>query len=155
MSSVPTMVPVATLRQVMDNLVELENEIHDDLVVYRWRPQDVPQLDSGGALWNWLGRTSNQNIDTATWRDPLNIIVRIGIRHTDLEEDMALIEDYADAFILKVDPVLNSLRPLGVRRAVRNDMGMVEDSFNAIPVMAVEFTLTIERDRHITNKPFT
>lgn len=157
MSTATQMRPVATLTQIMDRLVELENTIHDDLVVYRWRPSGTPQLDSGGSLWNWLGTTPNQVIDTGTWRDPLTVIATVGIRHTDNDEDMARIEEYADAFILTVDPEFDHVRPLGgaTRRATRENMQMAEVQFEeGISVLAIQFVLTIERDRHITSKSF-
>lgn len=156
--SATVMTPVATLTEIMDALVELESRVHDDLIVHRWRPNGTPQLDSGGALWNWLGNTPNQVIDTGTWRDPLTITASIGIRHTSNDEDMARIEKYADAFILTVDPEFDQVRPLGgaTRRATRENMQMTEAQFeDGIPIMVVQFVLTIERDRHVTSRSFS
>lgn len=152
---VDPLVAVQSLRSIMDNIVAMEELVHDDLLVYRWRPPGPPQMERGGAIWNWIGRAPNEKIDTATWRDTFPIIVRLGIRHSDQAYDMDKFETYCDAFTLRCDAMLDSMRPLAGRRAKRLDMGMVEDAFNEIPVMAMEFVLAIERDKHFTSKSFT
>ena len=146
-----TLVPTGSLVPLMDNLVALEETVHPDLIVYRWRPREFPQLDSGGAIYNWIGADTFQVFDVAHWKDIVQIVVRAGIRHTDVNDEMAQIEVYADAFRDVIDGALWRNQPLGgaAKKGARTGMRLTEDTFNTIPVLAIEFTLEFELLRTI------
>lgn len=138
-----------SLAITMTNLFELEQNVHTDLRVYRWRPR-VPDLP---CLWNWIPDAPFEQRDTGRFRDNVTILAQIGIRHTDIDEEMAALEEYADAFRYLVDPALNSHRPLGGQRAWRMNMRLLGMDFGAgegaIPVLVVEFPIQVQLDRMI------
>jgi hypothetical protein len=138
-----------SLTTVMTNLVATEQAVHPDLRVYRWRPR-VPDLP---CMWNWIPTAPFEQRDTARWRDNVTIQVQIGIRHTDVDDEMAKLEEYADAFREVMDAALHTMHPLGAVWAKREGMRLLGVEFgsgeNAIPVLVVEFPILVRLDRMI------
>lgn len=139
--------------EIMDSLVRVGKEIGEErLIVYRWRPNQI-QLESGkGSLYHSIGETPHTPADIYHDQDDLLITARIGMRHSDVEDEMALLEVLVSEYITRIDPALKRIRPLGtvsVKRAWRTSMRMLEDEFNGIPVLAVEFPLTFTIHRMI------
>jgi hypothetical protein len=138
-----------SLATVMSRLVELEKQVHDELRVYRWPPR-VPDLP---CIWNTMPSAPFEQRDTGRFRDNLNISVRVGIRHTDVDEQMAKLEEYADAFRFVIDPALWTHNPLGAKWAIRQDMRIIPVTFGADPevlhVIALEFPIQVQLDRMI------
>jgi hypothetical protein len=137
--------------EIMNSLVTIGKDISERLVVYRWRPV-TPQLETGrGALYHMVDETPHTPYDIYHEQDDLRILARIGIRHSDVDDEMALLEVFTSAYLNKMDPQLKRIRPLGVpavKKAWRPTMRMLEDEFNGIPVLAMEFPLifTIHRE---------
>lgn len=144
-----TLTPTGSLTLLMDELVGLEETVHEDLAVYRWRPRS-PDLE-GGMIWNDLGQSPFNVMDVRRWRDTINLIVSVGIRHTDVDEEMNRLEVYADAFRDVVDDALWNSQPLNntTKRAHRTGMRMKQEQFNNIPVLALEFQFEMWLDRQI------
>ena len=146
-ASTPTL--VGSLRAMMDNLVELERHVHPDLRPYRWRPR-LPDLP---CLWNWIPDAPFEQRDLGRVRDNVTVVPTIGVRHTDVDHEMALVEEYADAFRALIDPALNTKHPLGAQWAKRQTMRMAGVTIGAgdgaIPVLVVEFPILVQLDRMI------
>jgi len=135
------------LGPMMDALVALERQVHTDLIVSRWRPTSIepPQL------WNWLGDSPLEHRDQSRVRDELHIIAAIGIPHSDVEEEMAAVETYIEAFWSVVDPALDSNQPLDGTcfSATRTRTRLALDRFGGTDVLCAEFHLMVRLDRHI------
>jgi len=140
----------ASLGTVMTHLIALEEKVHDDLHVYRWRPR-VPDLP---CLWNWIPDAPFEQRDTGRFRDNVTITAQIGIRHSDVDEEMAALEEYADAFRFLIDPALHTIHPLGAKWAKRQTMRLLGVTFGegegAIPVLVIEFPILVQLDRMIS-----
>jgi hypothetical protein len=138
------------LTPIMDALEAVERDVHPDAIVYRWRP-NAPQLENGVCIiYNQVGETPHRHADIYHEQDDLTILARVGVRHSDVPDEMAMVETFATAFIQKMDPALKRIHPLGtakVLKASRPSFRMLEDEFNDIPVLAIEFPLvfTIHR----------
>jgi hypothetical protein len=148
-----TMVPTGSLREMMDQLVRLEETIHPDLLVLRWQPVGVPDLP---AIWNWIAPSPFEIRDQMRWRDTMNIVIRLGLRHTDFDTEMDDVEKYCDAVRDIVDDALYNNSPLNgtATWARRTGMQMQSFEFNNISVMGVEFPLEIQLDRRIQPNQF-
>ncbi len=135
---------------LMTKLTALERNVHERLRVYRWQPVNVPDLP---AIWNWMGESPFSQKDQMKWEDAIQIFVRIGIPHTEIDQDMERIETYTDAFREVVDDALYNLRvgPLegAALRAERTSMRNVGIEFNGVPVFCVEFPITFHVERRI------
>lgn len=132
---------------MMDALVALEETVHEDLIVKRWRPTTIdPPM-----LWNFVDDSPYEHRDQSRVRDELRLITSIGIRHSDVSEEMAAVETYADAFRRTIDPALDTNQPLGGTcfSATRTRMRLALDRFGGVDVLCAEFHLTIWLDRHI------
>lgn len=130
-----------TLKGVMDALFALEQTVHDDLKVYRWRPRAKPELP---ALWNWAPQTADfEQRDQAQHRDVFRISAYIGIHHSDSDEEMAALETYGDAFRAVVDPDFNRNEPLdgAVVWAKRSGQVPVLDEFPNQSVLCLELPM--------------
>lgn len=141
--------PTGSLRDFMDAWVGLEQTVHPDLRVYRWRPSMMPELP---ALYNWMTDAPHEVRGTGGLvRDTITLLCRIAIRHTDVDEQMAVIEIFADAFRNVVDTALRfpSQSPLtGIAlSADRTGMRTVLDTFNETDVMCIEFSVQAKLDR--------
>jgi hypothetical protein len=138
--------------EIMNAVVSIGRDVSERLVVYRWRPH-TPQLENGGgALYHMLGDTPHTPADIYHDQDDLLINARIGIRHSDVDDEMKVLELFTSAYVNKMDPQLKRIRPLGVpavKKAWRPTMRMLEDEFNGVPVLAVEFPLTFTIHREI------
>lgn len=152
--------PIATpgsLASFMNALVALEqsaaaqilSESSIDMRVYRWRPNTI-ELP---ALWNWMGPSPYEQRDLSRFRDTLTILTRVGVRHTDVDEEMAQLELIADGFREVADPALASWRPLSgsATATIRRGMGMAVDRFNDVPVLCIEFSIEARMDRQISH----
>ena len=134
----------------MDKLIALEKTVSDDLRVYRYQPAELPDLP---AIWNWVGGGTFSIVDQMRWRDQVEILVRLGLQHTDVDQDMEKIETYTDDFREVIDDALYNIKvgPLqgaavrGSRTAFRN----IGIAFNDIPVLCMEFPITFDIDRRI------
>ena len=132
----------------MNALVELEESVHDDLVVYRWRPLNIQTP----AVYNWIPGGPHTQFAVDTEKDMITVLARIAIQHSDSDQEMAMIESYAASFINRIDPALKRIRPLRtqpVKRAWRANFRLVEDRFNDIPYLAAEFPIEIEMMRTV------
>lgn len=138
--------PEGSLALLMDALYALEQTVHTDLVTYRWRPQSTPDLP---AIWNWLLRAPKTDTSTIGVRDTLHLLAVIGIRHTNVDEQMADVETYGDAFRAVVDPAMMTNQPLSgaATKATRSEMRNSLDEFGPTGVFCVEFELHIQLDR--------
>lgn len=141
-----TLTPTGSLRALMDELVKLEQTVHDELRVYRWQPVD---LVDPPALFNWLAPSSFEIRDQSRWRDNVSILARIAVRHGD--QDMEDLEKYADAFRDVMDDAFYNFAPVGGKStwAERSSMQMTTIEFNTIPFLAIEFPLSFRLDRRI------
>lgn len=141
--------PTASIAVAIDQLVALEETVHPDLRLYRWRPQGHPELP---ALWNWLVDSPQDIKDNAHLRDTLDLRVQIGVAHSDVDEQMASIEIYADAFRAVVDPALRQNCTLEgtVEYAKRTSMRTALDRFGQLDVLCVEFRMEIQLTRIVT-----
>lgn len=140
--------PTGDLAPVMDALVAVENTVHADLRVYRWRPLQV-ELP---ALFNLLGESPAAIRDQVTHRETVHVIARIAIRPTDADEEMARLETYIDAFRSVVDRALYRQDPLAgtLRMAKRTGLNGTVDQFGQAPVLCADFPLEFQLDRRIT-----
>lgn len=129
----------------MNNLVDLEKEVHDDLRVYMWRPRQ-PDLP---CIWNWLPNSTFEQRDLGRHRDNLSIHAYISIRHSDEQEEMDRLMLYTDAFRDTVDPALFAQRPLGGQRAMRSGLALMEERFNDVPTLTVQLPIAVQVDRMI------
>jgi hypothetical protein len=139
-----------SFRFLIDKLVELEKTIDGGLRVYRWQPADSVDLP---ALWNWIGAGPFRQFDQKRWIDDITVLVRLGVFHNDVDEDMEKIEALVDAFRETIDPALYALEsgPLSgaAYKAERNDMRNVTIELGGIPVFAMEFPITFHVQRTI------
>ena len=127
------------LRPLIDGLYDLEQDVHPDLSVDRWRRSDLPDLP---AIWNWVPSPSELELtDQAQHRDTFNVSAYIGVRHSDSDEEMGAIELYADAFMAAVDPALHSRPPLGVAVYFKQLPAQVRGVFDAYRVASDRFSL--------------
>lgn len=138
--------------EIMDGIVKIAKDVDERVIVYRWRPLK-PQLEPGTcSLYHMLGQTPHTPADIYHEQDDLLINARIGIRHSDVDDEMAMLERFTSAYLNKMDPQLKRIRPLGigaVKKAWRPSMRMLEDEFNGVPVLAMEFPLTFTIHREI------
>lgn len=143
------------LKVVMDEVVALAEEVRDEieaqghkrLRVYRWRPNRI-ELP---AIYHWLapGGSPGEKHTVAHRRDTLNLLQRVAVRHTDVNEEMAQLETYSDIAVDLLDRRLDSHAPLGGHRANRQSMATVLDTFNDVDVLCMEYVINAEFDRVI------
>ncbi len=150
--------PVLTagsLQTLMERLVAAEAGINDvipaevdSLDISMWKPAspDPP------VLYHAISNAPFSARDTATWRDNLMLLARIGVPHGDDQDTMTDLTILTDAFRLVMDPILGARgRPLdgAAQWAERTDMRTVLDDFNEVPFMCMEFVLQFRLDRLI------
>lgn len=135
-----------SLRWIMDEVVEMERAVHPDLTVFRWQPRR-PQLPG---IWNWINNAPFEQRDLARWRDNIELLVRVGIQHNDVDEEMAQLEEYADALRETIDRYLaQDGDPFNgaVYKAQRTGMRTVGLDTGDVLVLAVEFPILLWVDR--------
>ena len=140
------------ITEMMDRLMDIEENVHEKLVVYRYRPFGPPQLESGGgAIYNLFRGGPHEVWSTETWKDRLTVLVRLGIRHTDSNDEMRMVELFGALLVHQIDFALHRMHPLGpvVKRAHRTGFRMLEDTFGETPVLAVECPIEVEFHRLI------
>ncbi len=143
-----------SLRRLMDALVALEADAveaikeqmspQDAPRPYRWKPVENAQLP---ALWNWIVPGTFEHHDTQTYSDTLFIVVSIAIAHAGRDEDMALIEEYADIVRTVMDPAILRRPPLDGQSASwgnRSGMRLEGDEINAVPVLTIQLPYQFE-----------
>lgn len=144
---------VFPLLEAMDAIVEIEEDVHDNLVVYRWRPPGPPQLEmGGGAIYNWVPGGPHEIFSVDTWKDFITLQVRVGVRHTDSNDEMRLVELFGSLLVHKLDFALHRIWPMGhpvIKKARRTGFRLVEDTFGDVTVLAVECPVEIEFHRII------
>lgn len=145
MSTASAPVLTGSLQVVMNNLVELEKQVHEDLRVYMWRPRQ-PDLP---CIWNWLPNASLEQRDLGRHRDNLTIWAYVSTRHTDVELEMDRLMEYVDAFRDVIDRALFTPRPLGGQRAMRSGLSMTQETFNDVPTLSVQLPIAVQVDRMI------
>jgi hypothetical protein len=149
---------VGSLRFLMDKLYDLEQTIFPEdtgVRCYRWQPVDSVDLP---AMWNWMTDSPFEQYDQMRWKDHFNILVRIGIFHNEVDQDMALIEDLTDQFRLVIDSALYKLDvgPLqgAAYKAERLAMRNVGIEIGGVPVFTMEFPIVFHVARTIPpNQP--
>lgn len=141
--------PTGSLKIAIDALVALEQTVNvalpagtSELVVYRWRPQAMPDLP---AMWNWLVESPADKRDNAHMRDRLDLRAQIGVAHSAVDEQMAQIETYGDAFRAAVVPELerNCTLDGAVDRAIYRSMNTALDRFAQTDLLCLEFRLEL------------
>lgn len=145
-----------SLKLLMNELTDAERAIDavlpDDVAgldYNRWRPNSIEPP----SLYHVLGSAPFQQLDTAQWRDTLNILARIAIPHEEPGAAEGLLEEYGDAFRQVMDPVLGARgRPLNGAAlwAERTDMRTTEDEFGGVPYLCIEFLLQFRLERLVT-----
>lgn len=140
-------------KAIMSALVAVAQTIGENrLIVYRWRPLAI-QLENGkGSLYHTLGETPHRPYDVYHEEDDLIINARIAIKHTEVPDEMALLEDLASMYISRIDPALKRIRPLGamqVKKAWRVSMRMVPDEFDGVDALVLEFPLVFTIHRQV------
>lgn len=128
--------------------------LDEELRVYDWRPRGAVELP---ALYLWMGNSPYAVQDMATGQDSVLLLPRIGIRHTDVDEEMALLTKLVDSYMYVVDVALweaqndrsKTLLDGVALRAVRGGMRPIGDTFGEIPVLAMELPLTVDLNRRI------
>lgn len=142
--------PTGSLRVAMDALCALEAQINDripdpvrKLAMYRWRPQEMPDLP---ALWNWMPEAPEDKLSNAHLRDKLDLRIQVGIEHTNVDEQMAAVEDYFDIVGQVVGQALQQPAPLDetVNSADIKGARTVLDRFNQIDLLCIEFRLELQ-----------
>jgi hypothetical protein len=152
MSNEIGMTGVGSFRFLMDKLYELEQTIYppDTVRCYRWQPVDSVDLP---AMWNWVSEAPFRQYDQMRWIDDIEILVRVGIFHNEVDQDMALIEDLSDQFRFVVDSALYKLEvgPLqgAAYKAERTDMRNVGIELGGTPVFCMEFPIVFHVPRII------
>ena len=143
-----TLPATASLAALMTQLATVESMVDPRVRVYRWRPENVPELP---AIYNWLGDSPATWADVCTVHETLTINARLAVRHSDVGDEMDLLEDLADRFRDVVDQQLNRTGgPLGgVQYARRTGMRNVIDRFGDVPVLALEFPLAVRVERTV------
>lgn len=134
----------------MTALTGLETGISPDLRVYRWRPVLMPEVP---AVYHWLSTSPADIPATHSARDTLNLAVRIAVRHTDSDEEMAKVEAYYDQArdVLDHDfstPSTSVLRPACLW-AKRTTSRTALDTFNDVDVLILELGIQAELRRTI------
>jgi hypothetical protein len=133
----------------MDALVDLEETVHPDLRVYRWRPRGQPQTP---CVYNWIDPTDFEQKDLANFQDTFELRCFVAIEHGDDEQEMASVEAYADAFRFTIDPALHRNPPLdgACNWAQRKRLYMAIDKFNQVDLQAIVFPVEVRLNRIIT-----
>lgn len=138
--------------EIVNGLMVIANDVDERVIVYRWRPTK-PQLEVGHAiLYHMIDETPHTPADIYHEQDDLRINARIGIRHSDVDDEMAMLELFTSKYLNRIDPALKRIRPSGipaVKKAWRPSMRMLEDEFNGVPVLAMEFPLVFTIHREI------
>ena len=143
-----TLPAAASLAAIMTQLVAVEAMVDPRVRVYRWRPENVPELP---AIYNWLGDSPAEWLNVCALQETLTINARVAVRHSDVGDEMGLLEDLADRFREVVDQQLTRTGgPLGgVKYAARTGMRNVIDRFGDVPVLALEFPLAVRVQRTV------
>lgn len=144
------------VREAMDGLVALEATLNDQLPtgalplrVYRWRPRGLIEPP---AIYHWApDDTETEARDQARRRDALQLMCIVCVEHSDSNEEMAALEDYADLLRAAFDDAFDQTAPLGgVRNAKRLGFRPIEDQFGDIAVLGFGFDIEIWLDRVAT-----
>jgi len=153
---VSTLPPEQTLfpfKPIMDSLVGVARLIGQErLIVYRWRPLQIQVENGKGSLYHQLGESPHTPYDVYHEADDLIINARLAIKHTEVDDEMALLEVLASEYISRIDPALKRIRPMGaiqVKKAWRVTMRMVPEDFNGVEVLALEFPLVFTIHRQV------
>lgn len=159
-----TIATPGSLKALMDGIAALEQEVveaikaetGDDVHLYRWRPRGA--MIELPALYNWLAPTAPEDEpDIASIRDTVTIAARLAIPYSNVGDEMASVELYADIFREIVDPkvhnatITEGVRPLGgaATRVWRSGINTVAESFNQINALAIELPLVCQLRRVI------
>jgi hypothetical protein len=137
-----------TLGALMTEIVALEEQIHEDLTVYRWQPLQ-PNLP---AVWNWIASAPFEQRDLTRWRDTFEVLVRVGIRHTDVEQHMDRFEIYVDSARDVIDMALAEPGfPFAgtAREAHRTGMRSTSIDFGSFSALVIEFPIQVRQDRQL------
>jgi hypothetical protein len=135
-----------SLLKLIEELYEVERQIHPDLTVYRWQPP-VVELP---CLANWLGESPFGFRDQRRAVDEIVILARIMVQATDDRMDRLAL--YADSFRAYVDEALYVSQPLNgaAFRARRDGMRQfVPQLAEGISAVGFEFPLAFECPRII------
>lgn len=151
-----TLVPTGSIKVLMNELVALEKQVSPDLMSYRWQP-NVAELP---AIWNWVMPSPLEQKDQFRWRDEINIVAHVGIKHSDNETEMEALEEYADLFRDRIDQAFalgkmiqgykGPLNGAATKATRQNMIGPISIDMNGIPVLAFQFMLVFELDRRIS-----
>jgi tetrahydromethanopterin S-methyltransferase subunit B len=142
-----------SLADLMDALVALEESVPDVARVYRWRPTSVPEPP---AIYNWINPAPFEWMDVSRGRDTINLDISVAIRQTDVNEEMAKLEQIADVARDTLDPAFRT--PLGggpgplggnANWATRTSTRMDTPEFNGIFFLAILFSCQFRLDRQI------
>lgn len=122
------------------------------LSVYRWRPT---QFDAPG-IYHWIAPSPFRQEDMMRWRDTINVLVRVGVAYGTEGSEMDFLEPYCDLYRQQVDPLIGANANSGTQPfngaahwAERTDMRSVNDEFNGIPYLCMEFVIQARLDRRI------
>lgn len=138
---------------IMDAVTGVARQIGQErLIVYRWRPNAL-QLENGkGSLYHTLGETPHTPADIYHEEDNLVINARLAVKKTDVPDEMGLLEVLASEYISRIDPALKRIRPLGafqIKKAWRVSMRMVNDEFDGVDPLILEFPLVFTIHRQV------
>jgi hypothetical protein len=138
------------LERFIAELVALERTVDPGIRAYPFKPPRAPELP---AIWNWLPGESPQEKQTATMparvRDTIRISALLGVKHSDVDEEMYALVRYADAFMAVVDPAFDRNQPLNgsVHRIKRTGLRTAIDDFPGVEVLCFEFFIEAQLDR--------
>jgi hypothetical protein len=137
---------------MMEQLVALEREVsdaakaanaRDEMRVYEWRPSKLPELP---AIWNWIDDGSYKIVDTARADDIIVVTATIGVKPSDVAENMGRLVRLTDHFREVVDPALWHRQPLaGTANSAKRVVTRTSfDEFDGIPVMCMDMLVRVE-----------
>lgn len=153
-----------SVKALMDQLVPLEQRAADQVGttlntgaavrVYRWQPYSI-QVP---AIFNWIVTAPFEQRDQIRYRDSVQILMRCGITHTDVDQDMTDIEVLADSLRDVIDTEFNlqksAAHPNGplngvATRAIRQGMRTAVWQIGGAQLLGMEFPLMFWLDRQI------
>lgn len=122
------------------------------LTVTRWQPRQAQPP----CLWNWLPQGAPfEQRDQVRWRDTLPIEVRIGIQHTEVDQEMADLEVLADVARDVIDTALanptNANQYLGgaATWAKRTSMRTAVWDISGVQLLGLALVVQVQMDRQI------
>lgn len=136
------MAGIVSLEQQVAEAAKEANE-RDEPRVYEWRPTGAPELP---AIWNWITDGSYEVIDTARGDDTVVVTATIGVKPTDLPENMGQLVRLTDVFRSIVDPALKGSLPLdaSVRYAKRLTTRTHIEDFDGLYVLCMDMLIRCE-----------